>query len=230
MSKAIPVAGLVLALLLTGCNSEQWFSERMAEADRLSPMAIAAFLFGGGFVSEDLTCVSAGVLITKGIVPKFLAMLACTLGVWTSDSLLYFWGWLGRRGLMERAPLRWIVKPEQLQRSARLFERHGAKLLILSRFMPGSRVALYVAAGALHYPYSRFALWMGVAAALWAPAMVWLAMKLGGALIGWLEAYEKLAWVAMPVTILLVWGVMKGFEKIVGRKSHLFDEEKKRPD
>lgn len=225
MSRAIPVAGLVLAFLLCGCDGEQWFNARIAEADRLSPSAIAALLFGGGFVSEDLTCISAGMLAAKGILPTALAMLACTLGVWTSDSLLFFWGWIGRRGLLERRPLNWLVKPAQLQRSARLFERHGAKLLILSRFMPGSRVAIYVAAGALRYPYRWFALWMGIAASLWAPTMVWLSMKLGGALVTWLEAYEKIAWFAMPAAILLVWLVMKGFEKLVSKKSHLMEEE-----
>ena len=102
MSKGIPVLGALLALLpLTSCSSEKWFDERMAEAHTLSPAAIAAFLFGGGFVSEDLTCVSAGVLVSKGSLPFWLAALSCTLGVWVSDSLLYFWGLLGRRGLLD---------------------------------------------------------------------------------------------------------------------------------
>ncbi len=225
MSKTIALAGLLLAFFLTGCDGEKWFHDRLADADQLPPAAVAAILFGGGFVSEDLTCISAGMLASKDVIPIALGMLACTLGVWTSDSLLFFWGWIGRRGLLERRPLSWLVKPDQLQRSARLFEKHGAKLLILSRFMPGSRVAIYVAAGALHYPYRWFALWMGIAASLWAPVMVWLSMKLGGALVAWLEAYEKVAWFAMPAAILLVWLAMKGFEKLVSKKSHLLDEE-----
>jgi membrane protein DedA with SNARE-associated domain len=219
MSKGIPVLGALLALLpLTSCSSEKWFDERMAEAHTLSPAAIAAFLFGGGFVSEDLTCVSAGVLVSKGSLPYWLAALSCTLGVWVSDSLLYFWGLLGRRGLLERAPLRWIVKRAQIERGTGLFERHGAKVLILSRFMPGSRVPIYLAAGFLNYPFPRFAAWMALAAALWAPVMVWLALKLGDALLAWLERYEKIAWIAMPTVVFVIWLGMRGFEKLVVRR------------
>lgn len=205
-------------LLLTSCDSEKWFDERMAEAHTLSPAAIAAFLFGGGFVSEDLTCVSAGVLVSKGSLSYWLAALACTLGVWVSDSLIYFWGLLGRRGLLDRAPLRWFVKRSQIERGAGLFERHGAKVLILSRFMPGSRVPIYLAAGFLHYPFPRFAAWMALAAALWAPVMVWLALKLGHALLAWLERYEKIAWIAMPAVVLVIWLGMRVFEKLVARR------------
>lgn len=222
MSKSLSAAGLVLALFLTACDSEKWFDERMAEAHTLSPAAIAAFLFGGGFVSEDLTCVSAGVLVSKGSLSYWLAALACTLGVWVSDSLIYFWGLLGRRGLLDRAPLRWIVKRAQIERGAGLFERHGAKVLILSRFMPGSRVPIYLAAGFLHYPFPRFAAWMALAAALWAPVMVWLALKLGNALLGWLERYEKIAWIAMPTVVLVIWLGMRLFEKLVARRGEQF--------
>lgn len=209
----------LIPLVLTGCNKEQWFDERMAEADNLPPSAIAAILVAGGFVSEDLTCVSAGVLVSKGSISYFLSAVACTIGVWTSDSLLYLWGFLGNRGLLDRAPLRWFIKREQLERGTGLFRKHGAKLLLLSRFMPGSRVALYLAAGALNYPYYRFAAWMGLAAVVWAPTMVWLSMTLGDALLGWLEAYERIAWIAVPLVILMIWLVMLGIEKIVVKRS-----------
>lgn len=209
----------LIALLLSGCNREQWFDERMAEADTLSPAAISAILAAGGFVSEDLTCVSAGVLVSKGSISYFLSALACTIGVWTSDSLLYLWGFLGNRGLLDRAPLRWFIKREQLERGTGLFRKHGSKLLLLSRFMPGSRVALYLAAGALNYPYHRFAAWMGLAAIVWAPTMVWLSMTLGDALLGWLEAYERIAWIAVPLVVLVIWLVMRVIEKIVVKQS-----------
>lgn len=135
--------------------------------------------------------------------------------MWVSDSLLYFWGLLGRRGLLERAPLRWIVKRAQIERGTGLFERHGAKVLLLSRFMPGSRVPIYLAAGFLNYPFPRFAAWMALAAALWAPVMVWLALKLGNTLLAWLEQYKKIAWIAMPTVVFVIWLGMRGFENLV---------------
>jgi membrane protein DedA with SNARE-associated domain len=210
-------AGL-LPLLLGGCDSQRWFDDRVREADALSPLSIASILFGGNFLNEELACVSAGVLAAKGSIPFPVAVCACTLGVWVSDSFLYLLGFLGRRGLLDRIPLRWIVKRERLERTGALFHGHGLKLVFLSRFMPGSRVPIYLAAGALGYPYGRFAAAMAVAAAIWAPAMVWVAMKLGHALLGWLERYELIAWVAAPAAVVLVWLLMRAMEWVVGKR------------
>jgi hypothetical protein len=56
--------------------------------------------------------------------------------------------------------------------------RHAGWSIILSRFMPGMRVPVYLAAGAMGVPLVRFVAWMGLAAALWTPVIV-----LGG---GWI--------------------------------------------
>ena len=190
----------------------------MHEADSLSPLSIASILFGGNFINEEITFVTAGVLSAKGAISFLLAALSCTLGVWSSDSFLYWLGALGRRGLLDRPPLAWLVKKEQLEKTGALFHGHGMKLVILSRFMPGSRVLIYLSAGALGYPYGRFAAGMALAAIVWAPAMVWIAMKLGDVLLGWLERYEVIAWVAAPAVVVVVWLLMRGMEKMIGKR------------
>lgn len=211
-------------MALAGCSAETWLEGRLSQSGDLSPWGVAAIVFGGTFFSEDLACVSAGVWASRESIPYWGAALVCTVGVWFSDSVLYFWGVLGRRGLLDRAPLKWIIKHEKVERGTALFELHGAKMIVLSRFLPGSRLPLYVSAGLLRYPYRRFAAWMALAAVMWAPIMVWLAMKLGNALLGWLEMYEKAAWFVIPAVVLAIWGVMKGLEWMIGRRTHLLDE------
>ncbi len=213
-----PILALFCLLTLTACDSQQWFDDRLHHADSLSPWSIASLLFGGNFINEELTCVIAGVLVSKGTLSYLLAAVACTLGVWASDSFLYWLGVLGRHGLLDRAPLRWLVKRESLDKTAALFHGHAVKLVILSRFMPGSRIPIYLTAGLLRYPYGRFAIAMALAAGLWAPAMVWIAMKLGEALLGWLERYEMFAWIAVPAVVLLVWLLMRAMEHFVGKR------------
>ena len=215
---AAAVAIVAAVPFLTGCDTETLFSDGMRSAQSLGPGAISGLIIAGSFFSEDLTCVSAGVLASRGSIDYWLAALVCAIGVWVSDSFLYAVGVLGRYGLLDRAPLRWIVKRHQLERASGVFDRHGAKMVVLSRFLPGSRLPLYVSAGLLRYAYGKFAFWMAVAAILWAPAMVWLAMKLGNALIGWLEAYEKAAWIAVPLAVLAIWLFLRGVEWVVGRK------------
>ena len=47
--------------------------------------ALLARLVAGTFVSEDLTCILAGVLILQGQVGAFPAIAACALGIWLGD-------------------------------------------------------------------------------------------------------------------------------------------------
>ncbi len=217
-SLQVTLASLI-PLLLVSCDGERWLEDRLAEADSLSTTATCGLLLAGNFFSEDLTCISAGVLAAKGTLPYLVAALACALGVWISDSVLYLIGRLGRRGLLDRAPLRWIVKREQVERAAAGFERHGVKLIVLSRFMPGSRLPIYVGAGLLRYPYGKYAAWMALAAALWAPAMVALSMWLGDALFAWLDAYETAAWIAMPLVVLGIWLMIRLAERAVAKRA-----------
>lgn len=212
-------AGVVATSLFCGCEwTGQPLDAVLEEAGSMPTAAIGGLFTLGTFFSEDVTCVSAGVLVSRGVVPYWLAAACCMLGVWLSDMGLYGVGALGRRGLLDRAPLRWIVSRERLEKGSRLFTRHGAKMIVLSRFLPGSRVPLYVSAGFLSYPFCRYAAWMALASVLWTPLMVFLAMKLGDALMNWLSVYEKTAWLVVIAVILCVWGVTRGLEYIASRR------------
>ena len=56
----------------------------------------------------------------------------------------------------------------------RLFERHGAKFIMVARFLPGVRAVTYFVAGTTGVPYWKFLLFDGLAACLSAPGWVML--------------------------------------------------------
>ena len=77
-------------------------------------------------VSEDLTCISAGLLVSQGIVGFFSAILACFLGIYLGDLLLF---WAGRhlaRPFLKKAPLKWMVKEADILRYAQWFSKKRA--------------------------------------------------------------------------------------------------------
>lgn len=135
------------------------------------------------FASEDLACAAAGLLVARGELGFGWAVLACFTGIFVGDLGLYFLG----RGLgwvaLERAPLRWFITRERAERAAEWFRTGGRKVLYLSRFLPGSRLPTYVAAGLVGCPLGVFAGALALAAALWTPALVGLAAW-GGKLLG----------------------------------------------
>ncbi len=204
--------GLIVVMTMAGCEPRTFLEERLKVAERAGPVEIAVLLGFATLVSEDLACVSGGVLAARNLVSYPLAVMGCLLGIWLGDLGLYGLGRWGRAGLLDRAPVRWFISRERVERGRRLFERHGGKLVFTSRFFPGSRLPIYVAAGAVRYPFLPFAGYMALACLLWTPLLVGFAMKVGDALLGWLAIYEKAAWLVFVGVIVVVWVIARILE------------------
>ncbi len=144
-------------------------------------------------VSEDLTCIGAGLLAAKGVIGFIPATLACLIGIFFGDFLLYLAGKvLGRKGA-QKAPLRWVISETDLTRSAQWFERRGMLLIFLTRFFPGTRLPTYFTAGLLGVGILRFSFFFLLAATVWTPLLVGLSGWLGGQMLAWFEIYQDYA-------------------------------------
>lgn len=124
------------------------------------------------FASEDLACITAGLFVAEGRASFLFVTLACLAGIFVGDVLLYLAGrCIGRRAL-RRAPLRWFVSDRALKDSSAWLEKNGAAVIFTSRFVPGTRLPTYLAAGALHTSFARFTAYFLGAAAVWTPLLV----------------------------------------------------------
>lgn len=149
----------------------------------ITALVVILLLALATLVSEDLTCIAAGIMASQGRLSFVLATFGCFAGIFVGDLMLYFAGrWLGRPAL-KMPPLRWLIRPSDLVRSSAWFSRQGPKVIFLSRFMPGTRLPTYFAAGALETSFLRFALFFFIACAVWTPLLVGGAMVLGGGVL-----------------------------------------------
>ena len=158
-------------------------------------MLIFISLAFGTLLSEDLTCIAAGLLIQRGQLGVASGILACIVGIFVGDFGL--WG-VGR--VFGGAALAWPWVARQLQRGR--FEemqlwlkQHAAGAIVGSRFLPGTRLPLYVIAGLLKLPGRVFALWALVGATLWTPTIVLLTASLGDAFISRIAPIVGLGWI-----------------------------------
>jgi membrane protein DedA with SNARE-associated domain len=161
------------------------------------------------FVSEDLTCIAAGLIAAGGQLSAETAIGAAGLGIFLGDLGLYAAGhWIGRPAL-RRAPIAWFVHDEDVELSEQWFAHRGPIVILLGRFVPGSRLPTYFAAGMLNIGIWRFASFAAIAVAIWAPLLGGGAMLLGRNVLPLVEAYELYVLPVLVGAVLLMVLVIK---------------------
>ena len=156
-------------------------------------------------VSEDLTCIAAGLLVAQGRVAFAPAATACYVGIVVGDMLLF---WAGRalgRPALRRAPLRWWVSGRALDESSAWLRRRGGIVVLLSRFLPGARLPTNLAAGILDTSSARFFVYFSVAGLLWTPPFVWLSARAGDSLLPRLGGLRSGALVIVVALVAFMW-------------------------
>jgi membrane protein DedA with SNARE-associated domain len=130
--------GIIVALVLTGCGL---------------PLPEEAFI------------VAAGIAASLNELNPILAFAACMIGALIGDTIMYGMGRVFGRGLMRRSG--WWSKVFNAQTEARaeqMIKRHGLKVFLLARFLVGVRAPMYIAAGILRIPLTRFLFIDGICA------------------------------------------------------------------
>jgi len=134
-------------------------------------LALAVAIFAGTFVYEDGATLLAATLAASGRLNPVLALVAAFVGIWMGDIGLYAMGSNFRKYTVRWRRLQRFLKPESFEKAQAWFAKHGAWALVMSRTIPGSRLPLYLAAGALQLPLRRFAQITGMCGALWVSAI-----------------------------------------------------------
>ncbi len=160
-------------------------------------------------ISEDLTCIGAGLMAARGLIGFWPATFACFIGIFLGDIALYLAGkWLGRPAL-RYAPFKWLVSESDLEKSAEWFGAKGPAIIIASRFLPGSRLPTYFSAGVIGAGFWMFVGYFILAAVVWTPILVGLSMIIGSELINYFAVYQNYAlWVILG-TVLLIFMIVK---------------------
>jgi pimeloyl-ACP methyl ester carboxylesterase/membrane protein DedA with SNARE-associated domain len=151
-------------------------------------------------VSEDLTCITTGLMIARGTIGFFPGTLACFLGIFFGDLLVFVLGRTFGRAVLSRSPINWFITPEGVALASQWIERQGATLVFTTRLLPGTRLPSYFAAGMLRTKMSKFALYFFIACAIWTPVLVGLSAAFGEVVQSWLSAFEEKAGLYLLVT------------------------------
>ncbi|HET7218102.1 MAG TPA: VTT domain-containing protein [Vicinamibacterales bacterium] len=144
----------------------------MTELPTVVPFVAALSLAGATLASEDLACVTAGVLVASGTISFTTAVAGCLSGIVIGDLLLMLAGRVLGRTLFTRPWVRRVVSPAAIERATVWMRDRGPRVIALSRFVPGTRLATYVAAGVLGVRPRVFVIYVTLTALVWVPAIV----------------------------------------------------------
>ena len=159
------------------------------------------------FLLEDPTCVAVGLLVRSGLVEPVLGIVSAMVGIFLGDLGLYALGHFGGSAMRSRRWFRRRFSTARLDRMQRWFNAHGWTAIVASRFMPGTRVPLYVVIGVSHGSVFRFMAWTMIAIVIWVPLLVLGTVFLGGTILGPVESVigkGVLSWITVGVVLLLL--------------------------
>jgi membrane protein DedA with SNARE-associated domain len=129
------------------------------------PMPEDIALIAGGYM--------AGIGPPKGVGSLPLMILVGLVGILVGDSIIFRAGDHYGDTLLETR-LGKHIPAARVERTRQLFAKHGPKMIMVARFLPGIRAVTYFVAGSSRVPYWKFLTYDGIAACASAPLWVLL--------------------------------------------------------
>jgi membrane protein DedA with SNARE-associated domain len=180
----------------------------------LTPVGQAITLGLATFVQEDLPTITAALLAAAGQLSWATAFWGCFLGIWMGDALLYFAARGLGRPLLQFRILQRLAASGSVARSERWFAERGTWLLAGSRFVPGTRLPTYLAAGFLKVPLLRFLGVTGAAVLVWTAFLFFLAWIFGPQLSHFITHHRA----GLAMCLFGAFAVLAGFRSLLSHR------------
>lgn len=159
-------------------------------------------------IPEELPVVYAGARVDTEVIQnqygvwRWLILPTCILGVVISDGLLYG---IGRRygtKLLERRFFARMLPPDKRVQIEENFHKHGIKVLLFARMLPGIRSPIFIMAGVMKLPLRRFLIADGIYAIPGVSLLFFLAWYFQQQFVAMIEAFEDEVNAVRPIIIL----------------------------
>jgi membrane protein DedA with SNARE-associated domain len=157
-------------------------------------------------VPEDAVLLTGGFLAHRGVVDYPVALAISFVGVITGDCSLFF---LGRRfgtGLLRYFGLMHPGSQRSIARMRAFMDRHGHRAVFYGRFLAGLRALVYLSAGSLGVPVSRFLMYDLLGAAISVPLVVSLGYLFGGEIermLRYLGGVQRVLLIIVGLSVLI---------------------------
>lgn len=213
---------LGIGILLIGYETTEIFEQNELFSriltPEISPFSIAVLLALATLVSEDLTCLTAGTLVSQGKLGLALAVFACGFGIFIGDILIYGTGRFFGRKALETKIFRNRFSEVSLRKGAIWLEKYGKSAVFISRFTFGLRLPIYFIAGTLKTDFLKFAFYFLLAVSLWTPLIVGSTALLGSEILK-STVFQKNFQLGFTFTIVAFYLLLRAIFKLQDKKN-----------
>ena len=155
------------------------------------------------FISEDAATISSALSLFGGPITWPVGFAACFAGIWLGDLGLYSIARCFGKPIFQSRLIARFADAAAIARCQIRFNNRASLALLASRFVPGTRLPTYLAAGLLSMPVTRFAAVTAFGALLWIGGIFLIAKLLGAQALVWFSSVQDKVAVIIFVGILL---------------------------
>ena len=191
---------------------------------------VAVFLFieGAGLpVPGETALVTAAALAGRGTLSLVGVIIAGCIGTIVGGHAGYWIGFKGGHRFIEKHG-RWVgLTPERLQKTHRFFQHHGAKTVLLGRFVAFVRSFVGIFAGLSEMAVPTFATYNAIGGIVWVATFSVLGYAFGRnlpRLVHYIGRVSLLVAILIAVIAVVVW-TLRWFERNRGAVVATMDEQ-----
>jgi membrane protein DedA with SNARE-associated domain len=157
-----------------------------------------------GVPGSEPTMLFAGFNVSEGHLSMLGIIVAGVFGDMLGASIAYAIGYWGREELVERHGNKLHISKGRLDRAHNWFERYGAPVIVVSRFIPFARAAFPYAAGVARMGYVRFLIFGTIGSIIWIAALGVLGNAVGSSWQSWRHNLEYVDYVGAALLVIAI--------------------------
>jgi membrane protein DedA with SNARE-associated domain len=162
------------------------------------------------FIPAELVLPLAGYWVYQGEMNLFGAIMAGSIGGVLGPLTLYALGRYGGRVAILKFGKYFLIKEEHMDKSDQFFEKYGAAVAFLGRFVPGVRTAISIPCGIAKMSVWKFIIYTYLAMLPVTAVYVYLGYVLGPQWESAGEIFSQYAnYLLIPIALLIIWMFVK---------------------
>jgi membrane protein DedA with SNARE-associated domain len=154
-----------------------------------------------GAPGSEPTMLFAGFNVYEGHLSLFGIILFGVIGDMIGASIAYAIGYYGSRELIQHRGKYLHISEKRVDVAHSWFERYGAPVIVVSRWIPFARAAFPYAAGVARMGYLRFVAFATIGSIVWIAALGVLGREVGSAWQSWRHNLEYVDYVGAALLV-----------------------------